>query len=98
MPRAPIADRIDAHAHVYNDAPAFYEMLKRLDIYVLNICVVDKHDRGYEEAEPQHAIAREIFRDSKGRIAWCSTFDPQDWESLNFCLKPNLTPALPNRR
>lgn len=75
---------VDAHAHVFNPAPAFYEMLRRLDLRILNICVVDKHDRGYEEAEPQHARALEIFRGSGGRAAWCSTFDPQDWESPGF--------------
>lgn len=76
--------RIDAHAHVFNPAPAFYEMLDRLDLRIVNICVVDKHDRGYEEAEPQHAKAVEVFRGSHGRAAWCSTFDPQDWESPGF--------------
>jgi predicted TIM-barrel fold metal-dependent hydrolase len=50
----------------------------------VNICVVDKYDRGFEEAEPQHKTAREVFRGTEGRAAWCSTFDPQDWESPGF--------------
>ncbi len=80
---SPLA-RIDAHAHVFNSAPAFYEMLDRLDLRLVNICVVDKYDPGYEEAAPQHAKALEVFRGSRGRAAWCSTFDPQDWESPGF--------------
>jgi predicted TIM-barrel fold metal-dependent hydrolase len=83
-PAAPMLPRIDAHAHVFNAAPTFYQMLNRLDMHILNICVVDKHDRGFEEAEPQHAKALEIFRGSRGRAAWCSTFDPQDWEKPGF--------------
>ncbi len=75
---------IDAHAHVFNSASAFYEMLRRLDLRIVNICVVDKHDRGYEEAEPQHAKALEVFRGSRGLAAWCSTFNPQDWETPGF--------------
>ncbi len=82
-PAAPFA-RIDAHAHVFNAATPFFEMLNRLDLRIVNICVVDKHDRGYEEAEPQHAKALEVFHRSNGRAAWCSTFDPQDWESAGF--------------
>lgn len=82
-------ERIDAHAHVFNSAPAFYQMLIRLNLRLVNICVVDKHDRGFEEAEPQHAKALEVFRSSQGRAAWCSTFDPQDWESPGFAQRVN---------
>lgn len=76
--------RIDAHAHVFNPAPALFELLGRLDVRIVNISVVDKHERGYEEAEPQHTKALEVFRAGDGRAAWCSTFDPQDWESAGF--------------
>jgi predicted TIM-barrel fold metal-dependent hydrolase len=75
---------IDAHAHCFNAAPEFYALLERLNLRILNICVVDKYERGYEEATPQHAKALAIFRGSHGRAAWCSTFDPQDWEKPGF--------------
>jgi len=75
---------IDAHAHVFNSAPEFYAMLQRLDVRLLSICVVDKHERGYADAQQQHAKALEVFRGSHGRAAWCSTFDPEDWESPGF--------------
>ena len=75
---------IDAHAHCFNAAPEFYALLEWLNLRMLNICVVDKYERGYEEAAPQHAKALAIFRGSRGRAAWCSTFDPQDWESPGF--------------
>jgi predicted TIM-barrel fold metal-dependent hydrolase len=81
---APTFGRIDAHAHVFTSPPALLEMLERLDVRLVSITVVDKHDRGYEEAEPQHRQAAEAARASQGRIVWSSTFDPQDWESPGF--------------
>jgi Amidohydrolase len=79
--------RIDAHAHIFSAPPGFYELLARWNLRILNICVVDKHDRGYEEAAPQHAKALEMSRASQGRVAWCSTFDPEDWESPSFAAR-----------
>jgi predicted TIM-barrel fold metal-dependent hydrolase len=81
---SPAFERIDAHAHAFNAAAELYAMLDQLNLRILNICVVDKHDRGFEEAGPQHAKALEIFRASHGRAAWCSTFNPQDWEGPGF--------------
>jgi len=83
-PAGPNFERIDAHAHVFNTLPAFERMLGRENVRILNICVVDKHDRGFEEAGPQMATALRIVRASRGRAAWCSTFDPQNWESPGF--------------
>jgi len=80
-------DRIDAHAHLFNTSPAIYRMLDRLNLRIVNICVVDKYDPGFEEAEPQHETARQVFSGTNGRAAWCSTFDPQDWESPGFAAR-----------
>ena len=75
---------IDAHAHVFKNDPAFAAMLTRLNLHILDVCVVDKHDRGYEEAAPQNQMAREIMHTTHGRSAWCSTFDPQGFEDSHF--------------
>jgi hypothetical protein len=80
---------IDAHAHVFKNDPAFAAMLERLNLRILDVCVVDKHDRGYEEALPQNRKAREIMHSTHGRSAWCSTFDPQDFESADFASQAN---------
>lgn len=86
-PEGPDFERIDAHAHVFNAAPTFGRMLGWENIRVLNICVVDKHDRGFEQAGPQIATALTIFRANRARTAWCSTFDPQDWELPEFATR-----------
>jgi len=80
---------IDTHGHSFKDDPAFAALLKRLNLRILNICVVDKHNRGYEEAAPQNQMARKILHSTGGRAAWCSTFDPQDFEKPGFAEQSN---------
>jgi len=75
---------VDAHAHVFKNDPAFGQFLRKVNLRILNICVVDKHDRGYEEAAPQNEKARAIMHSTGGRSAWCSTFDPGDFENPGF--------------
>jgi predicted TIM-barrel fold metal-dependent hydrolase len=82
--RPPLAGRIDAHAHIFQTSPSYFDLLERLDMRIVNICVVDKHDPGFEEAEPQHKWALEVFRKSHGRAPWCSTFDPTGFEKPGF--------------
>jgi predicted TIM-barrel fold metal-dependent hydrolase len=75
---------IDAHTHVFSSAPALYEMLQKLDLRILDICVLDRYRRGFNDAKAQQSTGLEVFRASRGRAAWCSTFDPEDWESPGF--------------
>jgi predicted TIM-barrel fold metal-dependent hydrolase len=70
--------------HCHKPSAEFYAMLERLDMSVLNICVVDKHERGYEDGELKHRQMYEVYRGCTGRAPWCSTFDPEDWESPGF--------------
>jgi predicted TIM-barrel fold metal-dependent hydrolase len=75
---------IDAHLHALTDTPPLVELLQRLDARALNICVVDRYDAGYEKAAPQHEVARALFRSSRGRVAWASTFEDGDFEAPDF--------------
>jgi len=61
--------RIDAHAHLLKDAPAIYSLFDRLNLHILNICVVDNYEPGNEQAEPQHAMAIRISGHSQKRAA-----------------------------
>ena len=83
-PATPGLARIDVHTHVFNPTPAFYALLNRLNLRVLNICVLDKHESNYLNLNEQQTAAIEAFRASQGRAAWCSSFDPDDWESPGF--------------
>ncbi|MEW5977077.1 MAG: amidohydrolase family protein [Acidobacteriota bacterium] len=79
--------RIDVHTHVFSPNPAFYELLDRLNLHVLNICVLDKHNPVYQSLEDQEVAAIETFRAGRGRVAWCSSFDPDSWESPGFAAR-----------
>jgi predicted TIM-barrel fold metal-dependent hydrolase len=74
----------DAHTHVFAAPAPLDAMLRRLDMRLLTICVVDNDERGYEDASLQHERALEVHRTLKDRVAWCATFNPQDWETPEF--------------
>jgi len=67
--------RVDAHAHFFAEAPPVLELLERLNLTVVNVCVVDRYDKGYETVAPQHAMARQLATASHGRLPWIGTFD-----------------------
>jgi len=75
---------IDAHAHAFTNDPSITALLKRLNLHILNICVVVEHGRGYDEAAQPNRTAREFLHSTGGRAAWCATFDPQDFEKPGF--------------
>src|SRR6266851_7134546 len=64
----PSFERIDAHFHAANTDPVFFDTLRRLNIRVLNLCADDKHERNFKDVDLQHVIAREMFRQSGGRV------------------------------
>jgi predicted TIM-barrel fold metal-dependent hydrolase len=76
--------RIDAHVHIGPPPPAFYEMLDRLNMRVLNVTVIDPHAPGFDTAEPQTTMAARIAATSGGRVAWAATFDPAGFEKPGF--------------
>ena len=70
-PLSPVAlGRIDAHVHFFAEAKPVLAVLERLNVTGVNICVVDRYDRGYETAPPQHLMARRLARVSGGRLPW----------------------------
>lgn len=81
---APPFTRIDAHAHVFAVAPELISMLERQHMRFMTICVVDKHDIGFEEAAFQNATGPQITAASRGMATWCATFDPLHWEDPGF--------------
>jgi len=68
-PATPGLARIDVHTHVFNATPVFYALLNRLNLRVLNICVLDKHESNYLNLKEQQTAAIEAFRASQGRAA-----------------------------
>src|SRR5438874_2646349 len=75
-PLSPVSlGRIDAHVHFFAEAKPVLEVLDRLNVTGVNICVVDRYDPGYETAPPQHEMARRLARASGGRLPWIAALD-----------------------
>ena len=67
--------RIDAHAHFLAEAKPVEDALDRLNVTAVNVCVVDRYDKGFETVAPQHETARRLAKASGGRLPWVATFD-----------------------
>jgi len=75
---------IDAHIHIYKDDPALDDLIKRLNLHVLNICVIDDRDPYGKGLEPQRSDVLKVRRGTGGRAAFCTTFNPYGFEEPDF--------------
>jgi len=75
---------IDAHVHVYKDDPAFAAFLTRLNLRILDICVIDDRDPYGNGIEPQRGDVLKVVRRTGGRAVFCTTFSPYDFEKPGF--------------
>jgi predicted TIM-barrel fold metal-dependent hydrolase len=75
---------IDAHVHVFKTSPELQSFVRRLDLTLLNILVVDDTLSYRRQLAPQVADALRIVRSSQGHIALCTTFDPYKFGESNF--------------
>jgi predicted TIM-barrel fold metal-dependent hydrolase len=80
---------MDAHAHVYKNDPALLELLQRLNLRILNICVIDDRDPDFKELEPQRRQVLSVMRETSGRAAFCTTFSPYDFAEAGFSDRVN---------
>jgi predicted TIM-barrel fold metal-dependent hydrolase len=85
---SPVAlGRIDAHAHFLAEAKPVFDVLERLNVTAVNVCVVDRYDKGFETVAPQHAIARRLAKASGGRLPWIATFDDSGFAEPGFAAR-----------
>src|SRR5580765_6040513 len=87
-PLSPVAlGRIDAHVHVFAEAKPILEVLERSNVTGVNICVVDRYDKGYETAPPQHRMARRLAAASHGRLPWVAALDDAEFARPGFAAR-----------
>jgi predicted TIM-barrel fold metal-dependent hydrolase len=79
--------RIDAHTHFFAEQRAVLDLLDRLNVTAVNVCVVDRYDPGYETAPPQHAMARRLAEVGRGRLPWIATFDDAGFAEPGFAAR-----------
>lgn len=75
---------IDAHVHLYKDDPAFGPFLKRLNLGILDIIVIDDRDPYGKGLEPQRGDVLKVAHVTAGRALFCTTFSPYDFEAPGF--------------
>ncbi|HEX5410309.1 MAG TPA: amidohydrolase family protein [Terriglobia bacterium] len=75
---------IDTHVHVYKDDPTFVAMVKRLNLRMVNICVIDDRDPFFKSLEPQRSDELKVRSATEGRAAFCTTFSPYEFEQPGF--------------
>ena len=75
---------IDVHVHLYKDDPAFGALLKRLNLRVLDIIVIDDRDPYGKGLEPQRSDVLKVVHTTAGRALFCTTFSPYEFEDPGF--------------
>src|SRR5689334_5652091 len=74
----------DAHVHLYKNDPAFGAFLKRLNLRVLDIIVIDDRDPYGKGLEPQRSDVLKVVHVTAGRALFCTTFSPYEFEDPGF--------------
>ncbi len=76
--------RIDAHMHYMGDTPESRELLERLDLKMMNICVAEDAAGAWrDQADCYERLAREF----PGRFAWCTGFDLPGFDDAGYVEK-----------
>src|SRR5579863_1861211 len=66
---------IDVHAHVFVTDP-FISMLKKLNLHILDILVVDDMSPSHSNLNEERNEALSVVLASNGYAALCTSFDP----------------------
>ena len=77
---------VDTHTHAYQNAPALFAMLKRLNLHIVDITLINDQEKNPEWMD----LAKErrdtwgVVSGSKGSAFFCTTFDPFRVNDPNF--------------
>lgn len=77
-------DPIDAHTHVFASDPAFYVMLNKLNLHIVDILVNDDTNESRSSLSRESQQAWEFVDGSNGRVSVCTTFDPYKFNEPGF--------------
>jgi predicted TIM-barrel fold metal-dependent hydrolase len=80
----PSFERIDTHNHIHRSAPALVAAMEKTGFRGLSIC--DSREVGDLKSVLPEMIpgTARFHRESKGRWAWATTFDPRPFEERGF--------------
>jgi predicted TIM-barrel fold metal-dependent hydrolase len=77
---------IDTHTHAYVNKPEFQSLLKRLNLRIVDIVLVDDQEKIVEWSDlpKERKDTWDIVDASKGSVVFCTTFDPFKVNEQNF--------------
>jgi predicted TIM-barrel fold metal-dependent hydrolase len=75
---------IDTHTHVFAADPAFIDLLKKLNLHILDILVVDDMEPGHADLAKQRQEAMEVVHASDGFAVLCTSFDPFSFNQPDY--------------
>jgi predicted TIM-barrel fold metal-dependent hydrolase len=77
---------IDTHTHAYVNKPEFHNLLKRLNIQIVDIVLVDDQEKidEWSNLPKERKDTWDIVDASKGSVFFCTTFDPFKVNEQNF--------------
>jgi Amidohydrolase len=76
-------DPIDTHVHAFKSESALTDMLVRLRLHVLDICVADSN-HSFGDLATELARAKGFVQNSQHRARLCVTFDPFGFQRRDF--------------
>jgi predicted TIM-barrel fold metal-dependent hydrolase len=79
-------DPIDSHVHAFKNDPEITDLMERLRLHVLDICVADAHSI-YGSLDTETARAKAFIQSSRGHARLCVTFDPYSFNQKDFSQK-----------
>jgi predicted TIM-barrel fold metal-dependent hydrolase len=74
---------IDTHVHAFKSDPQFTDLIARLRLHLLDICVADNHGI-YGELATELARAQGFVGISQGHAKLCVTFDPYSFQQNGY--------------
>jgi predicted TIM-barrel fold metal-dependent hydrolase len=75
---------IDTHTHVAKGDPSFYAMLDQLHMHIVDILLVNDHDKYRNGMQPQLQDALRVVHESQGHAVLCTTFNPFQFGQPGF--------------
>ncbi len=76
-------DPIDTHVHAFKTDPEITDLITRLRLHILDICVADTHGI-YAKLDTETARAKAFVHASQGHARLCVTFDPFGFRQKDF--------------
>jgi hypothetical protein len=82
---APDFERIDTHIHIFRETPAMWTSLRAANWRGLNIVVSNASTADEtQDLDERLLMARTIYRESRGILAWASAIDARGFEGPGF--------------